>query len=85
MVSYLRQVAICESVQKAIKQALTQGDNLSVRLKIYNIPTTESVLRAVSLSSHVDTDEKLKDFITDHVLCSLCLTADQRGHLNLNS
>ncbi|MBA4419014.1 MAG: hypothetical protein C0392_14085 [Syntrophus sp. (in: bacteria)] len=84
MVSYLRQVAICESVQETIKRALTKGDNLSIRLKVYNIPTTESILRAVSLSSSVDTDERLKDFISEHILGSLRLTADQRDHLNLN-
>ena len=85
MVSYVRQVAICESVKKTIKGAITQGDNLNVRIKIYDMPTTESILRAVSLSSSVDTEESLKDFIREHILDSLCLTVDQRKYLNLNS
>jgi hypothetical protein len=83
--SYVRQVAICESVRETIKRAFAQSDDVNVRLKANNITTTESVLRAVSLLPSLDTEEKLKDFIIEHILSSLRLTAIQREHLNLNS
>jgi hypothetical protein len=85
MLSYLRQVAICESVRGIIKKAFAQSDDVNVRLKANNITTTESVLRAVSLLPSLDTEEKLKDFMIEHILSSLRLTAIQREHLNLNS
>jgi hypothetical protein len=81
----VRQVAICESVRETIKRAFAQSDDVNVRLKANNITTTESVLRAVSLLPSLDTEEKLKDFIIEHILSSLRLTAIQREHLNLNS
>ena len=84
MLSYLRQVAICESVREMIKTALAQSDDAGVRAKAPSIPPNESVLRAVSLFPSVDTEEKLKDFTIEHVLSSLRLTAIQREHLNLN-
>jgi hypothetical protein len=83
--SYVRQVAICESVRETIKRAFAQSDDVKVRLKANNITTTESVLRAVSLLPSLDTEEKLKDFMIEHILNSLRLTAIQREHLNLNS
>ena len=85
MFSYVRQVAICESVRETIKRAFAQSDDVNVRLKANNITTTESVLRAVSLLPSLDTEEKLKDFIIEHVLNDLHLTKIQRDHLNLNS
>jgi len=85
MLSYLRQVAICESVRGIIKKAFAQSDDVNVRLKANNITTTESVLRAVSLLPSLDTEEKMKDFIIEHILSSLRLTAIQREQLSLNS
>ena len=85
MFSYVRQVAICESVRETIKRAFAQSDDVNVRLKANNITTTESVLRAVSLLPSLDTEEKLKDFIIEHILSSLRLTPIQREHLGLNS
>jgi hypothetical protein len=83
--SYVRQVAICESVRETIKRAFAQSDDVNVRLKANNITTTESVLRAVSLLPSLDTEEKLKDFIIEHILSSLRLTVIQREHLGLNT
>jgi len=85
MLSYLRQVDVCKSVIKMINQALSQTDDAGVRLKATNIPTTESILRAVSLLPNIDTEEKLKDFIIEHISNSLFLTPIQREHLNLNN
>jgi hypothetical protein len=83
--SYLRQVEICESIRKTIKQALLQSDDKNLKFKIVNIPTNESILRAVSISPDIDTEEKLKDFTIEHISSSLCLTPVQREHLNLNN
>ena len=85
MLSYLRQVAVCDSVRKNIKRALAKSDDMNVRLAANDINTTESVLRAVSLSPSLDTEEKLKDFAFEHILRSLRLSAGQRERLNLNS
>jgi hypothetical protein len=85
VISYLRQVAICESVREAIKRALSRNDDVTVRLAANNIDTTETVLRAVSLLPGLDTEEKLKDFIVEQMLSSLRLTADQKERLDLNS
>ena len=85
MFSYVKQVAICESVRETIKRAFAQSDDVNVRLKANNITTTESVLRAVSLLPSLDTEDKLKDFIIEHILSSLRLTPIQREHLGLNS
>jgi hypothetical protein len=85
VISYLRQVAICELVRETIKRALAQNDDVGVRLAVNNIDTTESVLRAVSLLPSLDTEEKLKDFIIEQMLRSLLLTADQRERLDLRS
>lgn len=85
MLSYLRQVAICESVQETIKRALARSDDMGVRLKVNQIPTTDGILRAVSLSPGVNTDEeRLKDFLMERALGGLHLTASQREHLDLN-
>jgi hypothetical protein len=82
--SYVKQVAICETVRETIKRAFAQSDDLNVRLKANNITTTESVLRAVSLLPSLDTEDKLKDFMIEHILSSLRLTPIQREHLGLN-
>jgi hypothetical protein len=85
MISYLRQVAICDSVREVIKRTLAQSDDMEVRLAANKIATTESVLRAVSLLPSLDTEERLKDFITEHMLSSLRLTGMQRERLNLGN
>ena len=84
MLSYMDQVAICNSVRRTIIQALSQSEDAAVRLKVHAIPTTESILRAVTLVPSVDTEQKLKDFIIEHVLGILNVTGIQREHLNLN-
>jgi hypothetical protein len=84
MLSYVRQVVICESVRETIKRALAHSDDMDVRLKASQIPTTDGILRAVSLSQNVNTEEGLKDFLIEHALGSLRLTASQREDLELN-
>jgi hypothetical protein len=84
MINYLRQKEICRSIQKTIKLSLTQYDDISVRRKASDIPTAECILRAVSILPSLDTEEKLKDFIIEHITGSLYLTPIQREHLNLN-
>jgi hypothetical protein len=85
MFSYLRQVAICESVRETIRQGLAQSTDVALRLKANHIPTTDGILRMVSLFPKVDTEERLKDLIIEHVLDGLRLTPAQREHLHLNS
>jgi hypothetical protein len=84
MLDYTRQAVICKSVQETIKKALTQSDDVGARIKVYNIPTTESILRAVSLLPSIDTEESLKDFINEHILGTLRLTVTQKEYFNLN-
>jgi hypothetical protein len=84
MLSYVRQVAISESVREKIKGALHQSDDVGIRLKANNLPANESILRAVSLLPAIDTEETLKDFIVEHMMSSLRLTAIQREQLDLN-
>jgi hypothetical protein len=85
MLSYLKQVEICGPVLDMIRRAITQSDDAGTRASIVHIPTKESVLRAVSVLQGIDTEEKLKDFIIEHVMSDLRLTETQREHLNLNS
>ena len=85
MLSYLRQVEICAPVLDMIRRAITQSDDAGTRACVVHIPTKESVLRAVSVLPSIDTEEKLKDFIIEHVLSDLRLTEIQREHLNLTS
>lgn len=84
MLSYLKQVEICGPVLEKIRRAITQSDDAGTRANIVHIPTKESVLRAVSVLPNIDTEEKLKNFIIEHVLSDLRLTEIQREHLNLN-
>ena len=84
MLSYLEQVAICDSVLEKIKRAVTQSADAEVRLKAHKIPTTDSILRAVTLFPTINTSEKLKDFIIEHVRGSLSLNANQSEHLEMN-
>jgi hypothetical protein len=84
MINYLKQVDISGSARKIIERALIQSDDAGVRAKANDIPTTESVLRTVSVLPNIDTEEKLRDFTIEHILSSLRLTPVQREHLNLN-
>ncbi len=84
MISYSKQLIICNSTRERIKQAIAHSDDASVRSKVNQIPTSESILRAVSLLPEIDTEEKLRDFIIEHIMRSLNFTAIQREHLNLN-
>lgn len=85
MLSYSRQVVICGSVRKTLEQTIAQSSDIGLRAKISGIPTTESVLRAVSLFPNINTEEELKDFIIKHMVNSLRLTENQREYLHLNS
>jgi hypothetical protein len=81
MLGYLRQVAICKSVLETIRQSLVGSEDWHVKLKLSRIPTTESILRAASVLPGLGTEEKLRDFITDHVLETLQLTPIQKEQL----
>jgi hypothetical protein len=85
MISYVRQIAVCEPVLEMIKRAITESDDAGIRAKIIYIPTKESVLRAVSVNPEIDTEEKLRDFTIEHVLVSLQLTEIEKERLNLSS
>ncbi len=85
MLSYSRQVVICGSVRKTLEQTIAQSSDIGLRAKINGIPTTESVLRAVSLFSNINTEEELRDFIIKHIVSSLRLTESQQEYLHLNS
>jgi len=85
MLSYSRQVVICGSVRKTLEETIAQSSDIGLRAKINGIPTTESVLRAVSLFRNINTEEELRDFIIKHIASSLRLTESQREHLHLNS
>jgi hypothetical protein len=78
MISYMRQVSICDSVREIIKRAFTQSGDLSLRMKTGNIPSTDSLLRAISLSPHINDEQTLKEAIIEHTLGTLRLTDDQK-------
>jgi|WetSurMetagenome_2_1015567.scaffolds.fasta_scaffold1273089_1 hypothetical protein len=84
MLGYLRQVAICKAVIETIRQSLVRSDDWHMKLKLSSIPATEGILRAVSALPDLGTEEKLRDFITAHVLDSLRLTAIQKEQLMSN-
>ena len=83
MISYLRQVAICGPVLEMINRAVSRSDDKDIRTKVIHIPTTESILRAVSVLPNIATEEQLKAFIIEHTLSNLHLTDIQREHLSL--
>ncbi len=85
MISYVRQVPICRSVLKAIEESLAQSGDASFRAKISDIPTIESVLRAVSLYQNLNTDEELRAFMIKHILSDLRLTKDQQQQFMKNN
>lgn len=85
MLSYVKQLALCESIREKIKGSLARSNDFVTRLRGNDLPTNESILRAVSLLPAIDTEEALKDFVIDQLVGSLRLTADQREELNLNN
>jgi hypothetical protein len=85
MVSYARRVAICDSVREAMKKALAESADAGLRLKVNNIPNTDTVLRAATRVPSVDAEERLKAFIIEYALGVLNVTEVQREHLNLRS
>ena len=85
MISYMRQVAVCNSVRELMKQSFVQSNAMGIRAKILDIPATESILRAVSLLPNIDTEEQLKDFIIDYILSNLRLTEIQKEQLDLTN
>jgi hypothetical protein len=81
MLSYIRQVAVCESVRETIKQAIARSDEVSLRQKAHDIPSADGILREVSLSPDIHNNEGLRDVIIANILSSLHLTASQRGNV----
>ena len=81
MLGYLRQVGICKSVLETIRQSLEKSGDWHVKLKMSTIPAPESILRAVSVRPDLNTEEKVRDFITEYVMDSLRLTTIQREQL----
>ena len=84
MVSYVRQMLICDSILKKVRQALGRSSDLRVRERANKIPAADAVLRVVSLIPEMRTEEGLKDFITEYVLGELNLTGVQREQLDLD-
>ena len=78
MMSYVRQVPICKSVRKAIEESFAESGNASFRAKIGDIPTVESILRAVSLYPNLNNAEELRTFMVKHILSDLRLTVSRR-------
>lgn len=64
-----------------IKQALGKSDEWHTKLKASDMPTTESILRAVSVLSSVDSEEQLEDFIIEFILGSLHITTVRKEDL----
>jgi len=77
MISYLKQVPICNDVRKAVERSLSGSGDVSFRGKISKIPSVESVLRAVSLNPNLNTEEELRIFITQHIFNELRLTKEE--------
>jgi hypothetical protein len=83
MLSYSAQIVICDSIRETIKQILIKSNQLNTKLKASSVPTTDSILRAVSLLPDMNTEEELKEFIIEHILTALRLTESQKEQLNL--
>lgn len=83
--NYLKQVEICESVRMTIKQTITQSNDPVIKAKANSLPATESILRAASLFSNLDTEEKLRAFIDEHIINDLKLTETQKEYLKKQS
>ena len=50
------------------KTSTSPGNDMGMRQKVNDIPTTESILRVVSLYPTLNTEETLKEFITNHII-----------------
>lgn len=85
MISYARQVPICKSVRNSIEKSFAEVGDISLRAKISNIPTVESILRAVSLYPDLNTEEELRAFMVKHILNDLRLTKDQQEQFKKSS
>jgi hypothetical protein len=85
MVSYVRQMLVCDAILKTMRQELARSGDSGIRQKANRLPTTDAVLRTVSLVSGVETEERLKDFITEYVLGVLNLTETQKEQLSRDS
>jgi hypothetical protein len=83
MLSYSTQIVICDSIRETIRQTLSKSSQLSTKLKASSVPTTDSILRAVSLLPNMNTEDQLKAFIIKRVLTDLRLTESQKEQLNL--
>jgi hypothetical protein len=81
MISYMKQVSLCDSVRETIKRAFTQTADLSLRMKTGNIPSTDSILRAISISPRIEDEQTLKQAIVEHTLNALRLTEDQKADI----
>jgi len=85
MISYVRQVSICQSVRKNIEKSIAESGDIRFRAKISSIPTVESILRAVSLNPNLNTEEELRAFMIKHILSDLHLTEDQQQQFKINN
>ncbi len=78
MLSYSKQVAICESVREIVKNVMNMSGDFHIRLKAGSIPGVDNILRAVSVLPGLDTEQKLKGFIADYLLLTLRLVGIQK-------
>ena len=83
MLSYTTQIVMCDSVREMIRQTLVESTQLRIKLKASSIPTTDSILRAVSLFPSINTEEELKAFIIKRIVADLRLSESQKEQLNL--
>jgi hypothetical protein len=81
MISYMKQVSLCDSIRETIKRTFAQSADLSLRMKTGSIPSTDSILRAISISPHIEDEQTLKQAIVEHTLNALRLTEDQKGDI----
>lgn len=81
MISYVKQVPICNDVRKAVERSLAETGNATFRAMIHKIPPVESVLRAVSLYPKLNIEEELRVFMIQHIFDELRLTKDQQEQL----
>lgn len=85
MMSYVRQVPICQAVRRTIEKSFAESGDPAFRAKISNIPPVESILRAVSLYPNLNTEEELRAFMVRHILSDLRLTKDQQQRFTIHS
>jgi len=83
MLSYPRQIALCEQVRETIKQALLKSSQLSTKLKTSSIPTTDSILRAVSISNTWIPKNSWKSFVLKYILADLRLTESEEETIDV--